>query len=162
MSTHSTDYRTPPARDAATLRIALRPSRWLGAVLGAGHAAALAIAAAMLPASAACCAVIALGLSWLEVQRRHAARTAADAVIGLELSTSEGMVVHQRNGRYQAGPPVSRFVSPALVVVTLRPPGGWRTIAVVIVPDAVGAEAHRRLRVWLKWSPLVPITPVQP
>jgi toxin CptA len=161
MSTHIIDYRTRPAPEAATLRVALRPSLWLGIALGAGHAAALAIAAAMLPAGAASCAVIAVGLSWLDAQRRHVARTAADAIVGLQLSTSGGMVVHQRSGRYQAGRLVSRFVSPALVVVTLRLPRGWRTIPVVILPDAVGTEEHRRLRVWLKWSRLAPITPVQ-
>jgi toxin CptA len=161
MSMHSADYRTRPAPDAATLRVALRPSLCLGMVLGAGHAAALAIAASMLPASAACCAVTALGLSWLDVQRRHVARTAAEAIVGLELNTSGGIVVHQRSGRSRAGRPVSRFVSPALVVVTLRPAGGWRTIAIVILPDAVSVEEHRRLRVWLKWSRLAPITPVQ-
>jgi toxin CptA len=153
MSTQDANYRTLTAREpSGRLRLSLRPSARLGAVLGAGHAGALVIAAAMLPASAAVPAVVALGLSWLDAHRRHVARSAADAVTALELSAGEHLVVHQRSGASQAGPFASRFVSPALVVLTLRPPGHWRTIPVVILADAVGADEHRRLRVWLKWS----------
>ncbi|HWU83009.1 MAG TPA: protein YgfX [Methylophilaceae bacterium] len=44
------------------------------------------------------------------------------------------------------------FVAPYLTILHYRRAGRWSSRAVVIVPDAVDAEAYRRLRVWLRWG----------
>ncbi|HWT28123.1 MAG TPA: protein YgfX [Methylophilaceae bacterium] len=44
------------------------------------------------------------------------------------------------------------FVAPYLTILHCRLAGRWSSQSVVILPDAVDAEAYRRLRVWLRWG----------
>lgn len=46
----------------------------------------------------------------------------------------------------------STFVSGALVIVRFRPSGAWRCGTLVVPLACTGAEVHRRLRAWLRWS----------
>jgi len=45
----------------------------------------------------------------------------------------------------------STFVSVPLVILRLRTPGARRCASVLLPAGALGAHAHRRLRVWLRW-----------
>jgi len=45
----------------------------------------------------------------------------------------------------------STFVSVPLVILRLRSPGAWRCASVLLPTGALGAHAHRRLRIWLRW-----------
>jgi hypothetical protein len=45
----------------------------------------------------------------------------------------------------------STFVSVPLVILRVRTPGLGRCASVLVPTGAIGAHAHRRLRVWLRW-----------
>ena len=133
------------------VQVALGRSARLGTVLTAAHLAAVVAAAAALPGLALAPAVLALVLSWLHTWQRHVARCAPDAVTGLQIEAREA-TLRRRDGRADRGRIRSLFVSPLLVILTVRCPGRLSACSVVIPPDATGAEAHRRLRVRLKWG----------
>jgi hypothetical protein len=44
------------------------------------------------------------------------------------------------------------FVAPWLVAVRWRPAGRWRDRSLLVVPDMLGADDFRRLRVLLKFG----------
>jgi hypothetical protein len=134
------------------MRLTLSFSARLGAVMAAGHCAAALFAWTALPALAAAFASVALGLSAWDVWRRQVSRSAPAAVIELSLD-GQGASLRYRDGRIESGPVVSRFVSPVLVLLAVRPEGRWWALPVAILPDATGEDAHRRLRTWLKWGP---------
>jgi hypothetical protein len=134
------------------MRLTLGFSARLGAMMGAAHLAAAVLAAIALPAVAAVLAALALGLSGWDIWRRQVSRSAADAVVEVRLD-GRCASLRRRDGRIDTGPIISRFANPALVLLTVRPEDRRRALPVVILPDAAGAEAHRRLRVWLKWGP---------
>jgi hypothetical protein len=134
-----------------TLRLALGASARLGAVVGAGHLGALLLAGALLPPLPIACAAAALGASWLHVWRSHVRRSGAGAVTELALAAGVPTWVH-RDGRTGGGAILSRFVAPGLVVLTVRATGRRRVLPIVIAGDAVGAQAHRRLRTHLRWA----------
>lgn len=133
------------------MQLALGPSRRLGALLGTGHAAAALLAAWALPGLWPVPAFVALGISGLIVWRTHVARSAAGAVVGIEL-TPPGVLLHYRDGRSEPAGLAGGTVLPWLVVLKARPIGQRRTVSLVLLPDATGREAHRRARVWLKWA----------
>ena len=89
--------------------------------------------------------------------RLHAFRTAPDAVVALCIETNGGSTVRLRGGQ---SIPVrilgSTYLHPALCVVNLRsiPAADGKPVShhVIIVADAVEAQAYRRLRVWLAWG----------
>jgi hypothetical protein len=136
-----------------TVQVAIGPSPRLGALISAGHLTALLAAAAVLPGLAAAAAVLALGLSWLDSWRRHVTRSAPQAITEVVIEGT-AVALRSRDGREERGPAGSLFVAPALVILTVRPPRRLLARPVVIAADAIGAEAHRRLRVRLKWGPI--------
>jgi len=134
------------------LRVQLRPSRWLAAMVIVAHAAALAAAVAGLPAPAA--AIVAAGLVASVVEHvRRALHRSALAVAALELDAGGGVAVAGPASDWSPARLVDAAVPvPWLAVVSLRDGLGRRRTAVVL-PDAVAPEAFRRLRVWLRWRP---------
>lgn len=85
--------------------------------------------------------------------RRHAWRISPAAVMGLQLD-QEGKAVFLRRDRLALEGQLlgSSFVSPRLTLLNLRPEGRWRSVPLVILPDAMDEKDFRRLRVWLKWK----------
>ena len=134
------------------LRVELGPSRWLAAAVVLAHAAALAAAVAGLPAPSAAIVAAGLLLSAFEHVRRALQRSPL-AVAGLELDARGGVAVADPANEWAPARLLDAAV-PAhwLAVVRLRDAAGRRRTAVVL-PDAVGEEPFRRLRVWLKWRP---------
>jgi toxin CptA len=132
------------------LRVELGPSRWLAAAVIVAHAAALTAALGGLPAASAAIVAAGLVLSAFEHVRRALGRSPL-AVAALELDAGGGVAVADPASDWTPARLVDAAV-PAhwLAVVRLRDAAGRRR-TVVVLPDAVGAEPFRRLRVWLKW-----------
>lgn len=135
-------------------RISLGSSRTLTALLSATHLGVLALfwltdipwwlKGAVLPLFMAS---LALSL------RGHAWRTSSATVVALEVHDDCHGVFLLRNGQELGGRLLgSSFVAPWLTVINLRPEGSWRARHAVMLPDAVEAEAFRRLRVMLRWK----------
>lgn len=128
------------------------PSRFLALILAIAHALALFALFSVLPLWAAVASVIPLSGSlgyyllrdaWLRLDNSCAA-LAPDG---------EGMAILLRDGtRLPCTVLKESVVTPLLTVLRLRPEGGRRTRAVVIVPDSMDAESYRAWRVWLKWG----------
>jgi hypothetical protein len=136
-----------------TVQVVLGSSPRLGAVLTAAHLGALVAAAAAFPALALAPAGLAVMLSGLHTWQRHVMRSAPDAVVALRIDGA-AVTLRRRNGREEVGRVSSLFVGPMLVILTVRCPGRLFACSIVIAPDATGAQAHRRLRVALKWGQL--------
>ncbi|PWT75006.1 MAG: hypothetical protein C5B46_03210 [Proteobacteria bacterium] len=84
--------------------------------------------------------------------RRHALRSASDAIVELELREDCSAGALRRDGGWEEfSVDGSSFVSPVLTIVTLRPRSRGRMRAVLIAPDCVQQESFRRARVWLRW-----------
>lgn len=133
--------------------LALGPSRQLEAWV-AGLACATVAVALILPAPG----VVRAGLVLLTLAeavrsaRRHACREGLGAFRELVVDIDGAVEVVGADGRLQAGRLAEgSFVAPWLTVVRWLPDGAWLSRAVVIAPDAVDAEAFRRLRVLLRW-----------
>ena len=63
------------------------------------------------------------------------------------------MEVLQRDGHWSPATVLrSSFVLPWLVVLHLRLEGRRLMLPVVLLPDSMGNDDFRRLRVWLRWS----------
>ncbi len=129
--------------------IALEPSRRLAALLAVVHAAALAAALASVPGWPLALIVAGILVS--------AAASIADALLALPSSVRCVDLEEDGSGRWRdrcgIEHPVratrASWVSPGLVVLGLR--SSRRTRWVILMADSAGAEALRRLRVWLKW-----------
>lgn len=63
--------------------------------------------------------------------------------------------------RYPATILPSSFVTPDLTVLNCSLAGKRLQYHLVILPDAVDADAFRRMRVWLRWGPQLPATGVE-
>jgi hypothetical protein len=77
----------------------------------------------------------------------HAALRRLRAVRHLALARSGEVSVDGAGGRLRDG----SFVAPWLTIVRWRPTGARLDRAVLLVPDMLGAEEFRRLRVLLRW-----------
>jgi hypothetical protein len=134
------------------LRVTLRASRRLGAVLVGLHAGAAAtvLVADALPlevrVALAAAAVLSLRGAW----RAHASRAAPGAVVCIAHDDLGGWRVEYRDGRRcRVMPVATTLVHPALTLLVLRPLGAGRSarrIHVTIAPDALRAQDFRRLR----------------
>ena len=131
----------------------LRRSPRLAAVLATCHAAAVvAVLLAQLPWPAKLAAFAVIGLSARHTHRSHAVRSAGGAVVRLVRRDSGDWVAERRDGTAFVGP-LARdcVIHRHLVIVGIR--DGWRTLFTPVPADALAADDHRRLRVWVKWQP---------
>ncbi len=133
--------------------IAVGPSRrveaWIIAAAVAGLAATLS---AELPAFAKAAGGFALAAAAVRAARREVWREGAGAVRRLTVDLAGRVEVEGPEGRVVAGRVASdSFVAPWLTIVRWKPEGAWIARTVLVVPDAVEAEAFRRLRVLLRW-----------
>jgi len=128
----------------------------LAAVLVIGHAAAIAVAAAALPNS-----VWTLGLHGAIVLNgawatwRHALLRHPGSVIALELRGEPGCNLRLQSGAWlECEILPSSYVTPQLIVLNLARDGSRFRRHVVIFPDSIAPDVHRRLRVRLRWMRL--------
>jgi toxin CptA len=137
--------------------IRLRRSYWLLATLITIHLGALVIALTM-PLSPAIRAGIAIAVltSLAHTGWQHFLRRNRHAVLGLKI-TRDGLKVESHGGEWTTVEILaSSFVSPWLTVLNLHLPQQRLPTYVVLLPDMLGPDEFRRLRIWLKWAdPLI-------
>lgn len=92
-------------------------------------------------------------MSWFDSLDRHVLMLHAGAALALELTAERECAVRTRGGEWLRGRIIpSSYVLPWLVVLHLEMPGRLATRKLVLLPDAIGADTHRRLRVHLRWA----------
>lgn len=141
--------RRPPA-----LYVTVAASRKLAWILVGLHGvaiAALVIASIPMPAKVgAICAIIWTGI---RETRRHALRVGKDACVALRFRQAGRCEVLCRDGkRIEGRIHGGSYVLPGLTIVRVLQQGRPRSLTVLLLPDAVSADAMRRLRVWLRWT----------
>jgi len=133
--------------------IALGPSRWAQAwILGVGVAALAATLAAGIPPLAQAAIVVVLAIAAVRDARRHAWHEGPGAVSRFTVDLSGRIEVELADGRRRDGRLADgSFVAPWLTVVRWCPDGARFDRTILVAPDAVEADAFRRLRVLLRW-----------
>lgn len=133
--------------------LAIGPSRrleaWVACLAGAAVAVALFVPA---PAFARAGLVAATLAAAVRAARRQACQEGPGAIRLLSVDLAGRVQAVGADGRPQPGCLAGGcFVAPWLTVVRWRPEGARFSRALVLAPDAVDAEAFRRLRVLLRW-----------
>jgi toxin CptA len=82
----------------------------------------------------------------------HFLRLSHHAVLGLNVTRDGLKIETRRDGWIPAEILGSSFVSPWLTVLNLKLPHRRLATHVVLLPDMLGADEFRRLRVWLRWG----------
>jgi toxin CptA len=138
-------------KSASRLIIQLKVSAALGAVLSLLHLGALALLFLVdLPLWSSAALGVLLLASLYRSLVRHALRSAPEAIRALRWHEEEGLSITRGNGKSPVAASIrSRFVHPALVLLSLRLPGRLLPVSLVIAADALEADVFRRLRVAL-------------
>ena len=141
-------------RGLTPLRIELVASKRFACMLSIGHGAAFTIAAAMSldrPWFMAVCALVVL--NWVWTLRRCALLRDRRSFVALELKGETDCSVQMRDGRWVRGQvKASTYALPWLIVLHLAVAGRMFGLRVVLFPDSMGRDTHRRLRVRLRWA----------
>ncbi len=141
--------RLPPS-----VHVVLGPSRIVGAGIGMAALATIGIVLVLpLPVvlqAAPCAGVVGWALATFRVV---ALRRGRSAVTGLRVAPDLTMVVQLGDGRLVAGHVRSAtYVGEWLTAIVWRPDGAYRSRSVLVVPDMLGADEFRRLRVMLRYA----------
>ena len=129
-----------------------KPSRYLAVMLGAAHAACLAVLPLLaLPLWAGSLLAVLLSFSLFYHLWRDAWLRAPDSCSALVLKENDAVLV-LRDGRLQHGRVVHGMVTPLLTVLSFLPRGSRVARGLVVLPDGMSPEAYRQLRVWLRWG----------
>ena len=143
---------------APPLRLELRPSPTLAALILAAHAAAAACAALVLPGAAGLLLAAALlGLGAASAWSRALLR-AGGSIRWIQINPQEITLEFAGGGWFAAQAGGRRYVSRWLVLVPLRRPSR-RTILVTV--GMLDPAAFRRLRLWALWGRVPPVAGVQ-
>ena len=130
----------------------LRASRFLSGVLWFIHLGGMLLVGIAVPAWTLRAGLwVFLALSLYQSLRLHGRRTATRAITDLEMDR-EGTVSVKFAGAAEwcTCRLINRFVHPRMVALTLRTDARRRPVQLVLVSDAVEADAFRRLRARLK------------
>ena len=136
------------------MKIALRPSRILTAILVIAHGVAIAmVALAGIPVWLELIAIAALLGSLVFEVRRIALLRALDAVIALEVASDDRFSIQTRRGEWiECEVRGSTYVSSLLTILNLKVIDSGKNKRAVILRDSLDAENFRKLRVWLLWK----------
>ena len=142
------------------LTLRLGSSFRLALILGLAHVTAIALLwPLMLPVAAKLAATGVLATSLVIYLRHYALRNLPGSIIGLAIADDMTFTLQTRCGQHIVCELLgSSFVAPYLTVLELRPGNAakwWqrpRARSVVILPDALGKEDFRQLRVLLRWK----------
>lgn len=136
------------------LRVSLRPSWILAAILAAAHGAAIAVIALVsVPPWLQVIVIAALAASLVFEIRKTALLRAPDAVVALEIASDDALSIQTRRGGWiECDVLGSTYVIYFLAIVNLKEQGSGRVRRAVILPDSIDAEDFRKLRVWLRWK----------
>ena len=136
------------------MKITLRPSRILTAILVLAHGAAIAmVALAGMPFWLELIAIAALVASLVFDVRQTALLHAPDAVITLEIASDDKLSIQTRRSEWiECEVLDSTYVTSFLTILNLKGIDSGRNTRAVILPDSLDAEDFRKLRVWLRWK----------
>lgn len=141
-------------RATRDLKVAIQPSKWLSILLIAVH---LFIALAMLPLHM---------LLWIKLVvigaliasaafhiRRDAMLAASNSIVAIEIEEDRTCDVQLRSGEWKEYVLLdTSFVSPYVTILNLGRERAFIARHIVILPDSLGKDEFRRLRVWLRWK----------
>lgn len=135
------------------LRVSLRPSFILAAILVIVHGAAIAvILMANMPPWLALIAIAALVINLGVSIWRNALTRGGNAVVEIGVASDTALSIRTRRGEWlECEVRGDTYVAWFLTVLNLRQIGTGKRLSVAILPDAIDAEDFRRLRVWLRW-----------
>ena len=134
--------------------VRIKPSRCLAVLLAAAHLAASALLwplalALWLKAAIAAALIVSLAFHL----RRYALLAASASIVGIEIGEDGHCALQTRGGaQLEARLLGSSFVMPYLTVLNFKPAGSRIARHMTILPDSLGADEFRRLRVWLRWK----------
>ena len=137
------------------LKISLRPSRILAAILVAAHGGVIAVVAIVgMPLSLELIAMTVLAVNLVADLRRTALLLTPDSVVAIEIGSDDTLSIQNRRGNWISECEVleSTYVAAFLAIVNVREPELGAVRHVVILADSIDAEDFRRLRVWLRWK----------
>jgi len=141
-------------RGLTTLQTELVASVRFACMLSLGHGAAFLVAgviSADMPWFLGVCA--ALLVSWAWTLRRYALLRDSRSYVALELKNETDCSVQMRNGLWVRGHVrASTYALPWLIVLHLAVADRLFGLRVVLFPDSMAHEMHRRLRVRLRWA----------
>ena len=138
----------------AALEIALRKSSSAAVIVAMAALACVAVAIS----SGGPPAVRVIAATWatclaLEAIHRVALHRGGAGATRLVLRRPRDIEVRDGAGAWRSGAIADGcFVAPWLTVVRWRPAGAWVDRTIVVLPDMIGAEDFRRLRVMLRWA----------
>lgn len=136
------------------LKARLRPSWILAAILTAAHGAAIAIIVVVdMPPWLKLAAIAALALNFLFDIRRTALLLMPDSVTAIEIAADDTLSIQTRRGEWiECKVLGNTYVLSFLAILNLRQNDSGAIRRCAILPDSLGAEDFRRLRVWLRWK----------
>lgn len=136
------------------LHVAVRPSRQLALLLGVACVSVAGLILLLpLPLWAMGWCLLLVFCAAAYHYQRHVWLRMPQAITALEVgSNGELRCLARAHDWCDAAVLGSSFVSPWLTVLNLRLPGRRLAQHVVLLPDAVEADAFRHLRVWLRWG----------
>jgi toxin CptA len=140
------------------LKIALRPSRMLTAILLIAHGAAIVLIVLVgLPPWLQVIAIGVLVASLAFYVRQTALLRSPDAVIAIEIASDDAFSIQTRRGDWLGCEVLgSTYVASFLTLLNLRELDKGAVRHAAILPDSTDAEDFRRLRVWLRWKRVTP------
>ena len=134
------------------IELSLAPSRIAAVALAAMALATLAVIFAT-PGAAAARILLATAVACGALECAHGLGLRCPGRRALRVRGSGEVDVRSAGGRWRGGLlRAGSFVSPWLTLVLWRPEGARFDRAVLIVPDMLGEEEFRRLRVLLRWA----------
>ena len=135
------------------LKINLRPSWELAAILAVAHGAAIAaVVVVEMPLWLTFVVMVAL-IANLSLELRHASLRMPDAVVAIEVSSDNVLSVQTRRGESLEYEVLGNtYVLSFLAILNLKQTDSGASKRVVILPDSIAAEDFRKLRVWLRWK----------
>lgn len=141
-------------REAPAFHAQLSVSKRFVCLLSLAHAGALAIGVAMsvaIPLLTPLC--LAMAASWVWTLRRDALLKSARSYVALEINDERSVALQMRCGGWIYGElKPSTYVLPWLIILDVAAEKRWFGTRVVLFPDSMTQDAHRRLRTRLRWA----------
>ena len=135
------------------LRVSLRRSYCLSAVLAFAHCGAAATLIALdIVFEAKLAVAIAVAMSLVYSLWRYAFLSSLQSIVAIELKEGGSAAAQFRSGAWRDATVLgTTYVSPLLTVLNLRIDGHALARHALIVPDTLPTEDFRKLRVILRW-----------
>ena len=137
------------------LKVSLRPSRILAAILIAAHGCAIAVVAlVVMPLWLELIAITALAINLISVLRRTALLLAPDSVVAIEIGSDDTLSIQTRRGSRIGECEVleNTYVAAFLAIINLREPETRAVRHVVLLRDSIDGPARLKLPSFSCWN----------